>query len=134
MYAVIDTNVLIYDTVEDSEKHEVAEKLLDSLNKWLIPVITLYEYIWFFKRQKLDAYEVKDFIEGYILDPRCKILADNGTHLKNAFETMTSQKLSLTRINDMVILSHAEYSKAPLATFDEKLRGKAREHKVKTVP
>jgi len=33
MRAVIDTNVLIYDLVEDSEFHKEAEKLLDSLEE-----------------------------------------------------------------------------------------------------
>ncbi len=113
MYAVIDTNILIYDTFENSEKHEPAEKLLNSLSKWLIPVMPLCEYIWFFKRQKLDTYEVKGLVEGYILDPHCKIHVDNGTRLKNAFETVASQKLPLTQIKDMVILSHAKLSKAP---------------------
>lgn len=43
--AVIDTNVLVCDTFEDSIHHEGAARLLDSLDHWLIPPIVIYEYV-----------------------------------------------------------------------------------------
>ena len=134
MHAVIDTNVLIYDTVEDSEKHDDVEELLESLGAWLIPTLVLYEYVWFFKRQGLEVNDVKELVEGYISDPLCRILVDNGTPLKKALEIITSQELSLARFNDMLILSHAIHEKAPLATFDRKLRENAEEFKIRVLP
>ena len=47
MKAVIDTNILIYDLVEDSELHKEAEELLDSLEEWLIPSLVIHEFTWF---------------------------------------------------------------------------------------
>lgn len=47
MSAVVDTNVLIFDTFEDSEFHTEAMKLLDSLKKWILPSIAFREYAWF---------------------------------------------------------------------------------------
>lgn len=134
MYAVIDTNILIYDTVEDSEKHNDVEKLLDSLDGWLIPTLVLYEYVWFFKGQGIKSNDIKELIEGYLSDPLCKILVDDGTPLKKALEIITSQKLSLARFNDMLILSYAISEKTPLATFDRKLRENAEAFKVRVLP
>jgi len=45
--AVVDTNVLIFDTFEDSEFHIEAMKLLDSLKRWILPSIVFHEYVWF---------------------------------------------------------------------------------------
>ncbi len=47
--AIVDTNVIIYDYVEDSEYHKEAEAILDSLSKWIIPVIVIHELVWFLK-------------------------------------------------------------------------------------
>ena len=134
MYAVIDTSVLVYDTVEDSEKHSDAEELLESLDGWLIPSLVLYEYVWFFKRQGIESSEVKGLVEGYLSDPLCRILSDNGTHLKKALEIITSRRLSLARFNDMVVLSHAMNERTPLATFDGKLRKIAEGFRVRVLP
>jgi predicted nucleic acid-binding protein len=39
--AVVDTNVLVYDTFEDSLYHETAARLLDNLDRWLVPLIVI---------------------------------------------------------------------------------------------
>ncbi len=46
---VIDINVLIYDTFEDLVHHESASQLLDDLDLWFIPLISIYEYFWLLK-------------------------------------------------------------------------------------
>jgi len=71
---VIDTNVLIYDVVEDSKLHSVARDLLDNLKRWLIPTITVYD----FKDQNFDVEETKELLEQYIRSPKCKVIPDNG--------------------------------------------------------
>jgi len=43
--AVIDTNVLVYHTFEDSLYHEAATSLLDRLDRWLVPLVVVYEYV-----------------------------------------------------------------------------------------
>jgi len=45
MKAIIDTNVIIYDYIEDSEHHKEAEAILDSLDKWVTPVIVTHKTI-----------------------------------------------------------------------------------------
>ena len=46
---VVDTNVLISDTFEDSEFHAEAAAGLDSIERWCIPGMALHELLWFFK-------------------------------------------------------------------------------------
>ncbi len=123
MHAVIDTNVLIYDVVEDSKFHESAKELLDNLKRWLIPTITVYEFVWFFRDHNFNADETKDFLEQYIHSPKCKVIPDNGEFTSRAFELLEGS--SLSRFNDMVILAVAERYGA-IATFDRKLRSKAK--------
>jgi hypothetical protein len=63
MRAVIDTSVLIYDLVEDSEFHKEAEELLDSLEEWLIPSIVVHEFVWFLRANGIDNVE---YVRSYV--------------------------------------------------------------------
>ena len=58
MRVVIDTNVLVYDTFEDSLYHLEAKNILDSLEKWIIPTIVIHEYVWVLKSLKIPVNEV----------------------------------------------------------------------------
>jgi len=49
--AVVDTNILVYDTFEDPLYHETAARLLDNLDRWLVPLIAIYEYVRVLKDQ-----------------------------------------------------------------------------------
>jgi len=125
MHAIIDTNVLIYDTIEDSIFHHEAQALLNTLGSWLIPSIVVYEYIWFFRELEFSAKSVNELIEGRISDPRCRIIPDNLTYTKDALFLCRSKNYSLSRFNDMLILSVAKKKNVPLVTFDKQLRKNA---------
>ncbi len=131
---VIDTNVLIYDTVEDSKYHETAKDILDSEDPWSIPSIVIYEYVWFFKRQNYEPEEVKTLLKNYLTDPRKKIITDDGDHSTNSLNILEDENLSLKHYNDMVILSSARGSEQPIVTFDGKLRGIADRYEVELIP
>ncbi len=45
MEGVVDTNVLIHDTIEDSEFHEAAASDLGRLDRWLVPTVVIEEYV-----------------------------------------------------------------------------------------
>lgn len=133
MHAVIDTNVLIYDTFSDSGFHEKARNLLDSLDKWYIPPIVLQEYIWFFKNQGFSVKESKMMLAEYTSDPRFRGLVEDHKVILRALELLEREKLSLSRFNDMVILVHA-LEKGYLGSFDQKLRRLAAKLGVKVLP
>ncbi|NJE25904.1 PIN domain-containing protein [Thermococcus sp. MV5] len=134
MHAVIDTNVLIYDTFEDSGFHKEARTLLNSLHKWYIPTIVLQEYMWFFKRNNLPLASAKAMISEYTSDPRFKGLEDSYKGVLYALSVLEKENLSISRFNDVLILYHAVTKKYPLATFDEKLRKLAGRYEVEVLP
>jgi len=131
---VIDTNVLIYDTVEDSKYHEKAKDILDSIDPWSIPSIVIYEYVWFFKRQNYGPKEVKTLLENYLTDPKKKIITDDGNHSINSFNILEDENLSLKHFNDMIILSSTKGSDRSIATFYGKLRSIADRYEVELIP
>jgi hypothetical protein len=130
MRAVIDTNILIYDLVEDSEFHKEAERLLDSLEEWLIPSIVIHEFVWFLRANEIDNVE---YVKSYVNNEKAKILCDNDDVIGRALEILTKERLSLSRYNDVVILAHAIVNKSPLATKDKALKGLARRHGVEVI-
>jgi len=134
MRAVIDTNVLIYDCVEDSIYHNEASSALDALRSWYIPTIVLYEFIWFFRAEKLNIDEVYELIMQYLEDPRCKIVPIKANIFIDALNLIRNEKLSLARINDKTIAFTAKSLKMPIITFDDKLRKQATKIGVKILP
>ncbi|BFH74830.1 PIN domain-containing protein [Sulfurisphaera javensis] len=131
MKAVVDTNVLIFDYVEDSEFHKDAEKLLDSLEKWMIPTLVIHEFVWFLKKNKLDNHI--DDVLSYIKNEKAEILDDNIHILRKGIDIILSEKLSLSHYNDVVILSHAIVNNLALASFDRDLIKIAKKYSVKTI-
>ena len=130
MRAVIDTNILIYDLVEDSEFHKEAEKLLDSLEEWLIPSIVVHEFVWFLRANEIDNVE---YVRSYVTNEKAKILCDDDDVIGRALEILIRERLSSSRYNDVVILAHAIESESPLATKDKALKDLARGHGVEVI-
>ncbi|NJE46301.1 PIN domain-containing protein [Thermococcus sp. GR7] len=134
MHAVIDTNVLIYDTFSDNPFHENARGLLESLDRWYIPALVLQEYLWFFKKEKKPLQTAKEMIEWYVSDPRFRGLEMSHEIIMQALKILWDYNRSLSHINDAIILSHAVLKEFPLATFDIKLRKLAQKVGVKVLP
>jgi len=123
--AVIDTNILIYDTFEDSLHHKEAAKLLDELDRWLIPLIVLYEFIWFLKGLSVSVIDARDKLLEYITCRKCAVIREGMDDVKWAISAVVEEKLSLSRFNDKIVLSLALHKGIPLATYDLKLRSQA---------
>lgn len=128
MSAVIDTNVLIFDTFEDSEFHVEASNGLDSIEKWYLPDIVFHEFIWFFKSEDYQLSRARLKIEEYL------------THEKSAFSQCTADDVrfaskvgNYSDYNDFIILSIAKRLEFPIFTFDGQLRNKARKYGVQAV-
>ncbi len=134
MYAVIDTNVLIYDTFSDSPFHKEARELLESFNRWYVPPLVLQEYIWFFKRKRKPLQSAKKMVEWYFSDPRFKGMEMDHRIVVQALQILGEHNRSLGHINDAIILSHAVSRKLPIATFDIKLRKLAIKVGVEVLP
>ena len=134
MHAVIDTNVLIYDTFSDNPLHGEARSLLDSLDAWYIPALVLQEYLWFFRKEDIPLQTAKRMIESYITDPRFRGLKMGYQNITHALGLLEGNNRSLSHLNDAIILSHAVDKSYPLATFDVKLRKLALRIGVEVLP
>ncbi len=133
MHGVIDTNVLIYDTFEDTKFHSKAENVLDSLDRWYVPAIVMQEYVWFFKNNGFSAKDALASLRGYTEDPRFRGLSESPETIENALNLLVGEKISLSRFNDVVVLLHA-LEKGTLVTFDKKLRRLAKRKGIKVLP
>ena len=134
MSAVLDTNVLVYDTFEDSLYHGKARVLLDGLKTWILPTIVLHEYVWLMKALDVAAEVVLDKVREYAGHEKAVLIPAERRDIARALKAVVDEALSLARYNDKLILSAAVRRKAPLATFDGKLRRQALRAGVKVLP
>jgi predicted nucleic acid-binding protein len=124
---IIDTNVLVFDTFEDSEFHSEASKGLDYIEKWHLSDIVFHEFMWFFKSKGYALSRARLKMEEYLM------------HEKSVFSQCTSDDVrfaakvgNYSDYNDFVILSVARRLGFPLFTFDDILKKKASRHGVET--
>ncbi len=134
MQSVIDTNVFIFDAVEDSLYHSQAEEILDELKTWLIPTIVLFEFIFALNKQGVKARVIRELLMQYVMDPRARIVKLSVNDIISGLDTIISENKTSTHINDKTILQIAIRLKAPLSTFDKKLRRQARKFGVMVLP
>jgi predicted nucleic acid-binding protein len=125
---VIDTNALIYDTIEDSEHHEIASAIIDSLDICIIPSVVLEEFIFTLAKLGLDnkiIYEkVLDLLETF------EYLPIEKEDIINALNMIEKEKVSFKKFNDKLILCIAERRKAKLLTFDKELQKEQKRYKI----
>jgi Predicted nucleic acid-binding protein, contains PIN domain len=125
---VVDTNVLVYDTIEDSEYHETASAIIDNLDICIIPSVVLEEFIFTLAKLGLDnkiIYEkVLDLLETF------EYLPIEKEDIINALNMIEKEKVSFKKFNDKLILCIAERRKAKLLTFDKELQKEQKRYKV----
>ncbi|ABM81186.1 conserved archaeal protein [Hyperthermus butylicus DSM 5456] len=130
-----DTNVLVYETVEDSPHHEEAANIIDAAAKIILPSIVVHEYIWVMvKKLGVPPGFVTRKLQEYLEDPRTRYLAEPPTALYQALRLLEEHSASPREVNDYIILATAMYHGTVLATFDEKLRKLAQKLGVETTP
>ncbi len=134
MRAVLDTNVLVYDTFEDSVFHDEARRLLDSLDVWVIPVIVLYEYVWLMRSLDIDLADLAEKVWEYAWDHRARVVSGGREAVRWALAVLREEGRPLSRFNDKVVLAVAQSEGLPLASFDERLRRQARRLDTRVLP
>ena len=128
--AVVDTNVLVYDAFTDQPLHGRARSLLDSLESWVIPTIVLVELAWFARGAGLPDREARRLVLGYALSDRAEVVEVTADDLVDALASAPS----MMDLEDELILCVAERLQLPLATFDSRLRERARERGIPLLP
>jgi len=134
MRLLVDTNVLVYDTVEDSGYHDRARRIIDEADEVAVPSIVLYEYIWvMYKLARVAPEFISLKIEEYFEDPRIIFLPDQLRFIHSALRMLKEDNASLREINDYIILASTLHYNLALATFDKKLIKRALKRGVKVV-
>ncbi len=134
MRLLVDTNVLIYDTVEDSEYHDRAKEIIDEADEIAIPSIVVYEYIWaMYKLARVAPEFISLKIEEYFEDPRIVFLPEQLRLIHSALRMLKEDNAGLREINDYIILATALHYNLALATFDKKLIKRALKRGVKVL-
>jgi len=128
--AVVDTNVLLYSINRSSERYEEARRLVNSLDRIVLPAIVVYELVWNLAVAGVSPQEAEKTVSKILLNERVA-LADDRQYLLPAFELFGN--FSLKHYNDSVILATAR-DIGTLATYDKKLRNRAAKLGIKLLP
>ena len=134
MEAVIDTNALVYDYVEDSQFHKEAREVLDSTDGWVVPSVVLEEFVFVMIKARVDEGLVKGKIDELLNDRRITFAPVGAADVKSAIRFLSAEKASLSMFNDKLVLSVASRKKLPLITFDKGLQGQSKRFGVKFIP
>ncbi len=127
MRAVVDTNVLVFDTFEDSEFHEKATSGLDALEGWGLPSMVFHELAWFFKSQHIAVSKTNSKIKEYLTNEKTTFVPCSADDLIFASSRMKNHH----EYNDLVILSAAGRLGLPLYSFDEELKATTKRHGIR---
>lgn len=113
-----DTNVLIYDTIEDSEYHNEAAKIINEAKEIIIPSIVIHEYIWaMFKIVQVSPSFVMLKVREYLEDPRTIYILEPIETLVDALKMLEVDRESVKEVNDYIILATALHHNLTLATL-----------------
>lgn len=119
---ILDTNILIYDTFEDTTHHKEAKALLDSLSEWNVPSVVIIEFIAFLNKLRLKKEDIVYKLSELISNPRFNLVEIEKEDLLVALKIIKDEKLSPLRLNDKIILSISKRRGENLITFDKELK------------
>jgi uncharacterized protein len=125
----VDTNVLVFDTYEDSELHRQAKAKLEEAEGWILTGIVVHEYVWALRGLKARLSFARDKVEEYLLSNKATFSSDSQDDVLFA----TRGASSFSRYNDYLVLSHARRLGAHLLTFDADLKRDAQKVGVTTL-
>ena len=128
--AVVDTNVLLYSINRSSERYGEARGLINSLDRVVLPVVVVYEFVWNLAVAGVAPKEGEKTLTRILLNEKVS-LVDDRRYLLPAFELFGN--LGLKHYNDSVILAIAKEVRT-LATYDKKLRNRAEKIGIKLLP
>ena len=120
---LLDTNVLVYDTVEDSPFHERAAEIVDSSEPYVSKLV-VHEFVWVMLKLGLDPELVGAKVKEYL--ELCNLAEESKKVYLKALRELKARGLSHKRVNDLIILFTAKENDLALATFDERLAKLAR--------
>jgi len=120
--AIIDTNVLVYDTIEDSVFHDEVRNKLSLLERWVIPTVVLEEFALVLVQLKVGEEFVEEKMLEVLLSEKTEVVSISKQHFFDSIDIISKEKTSFKRLNDKLIISVAKVRKLPIFTYDEEIR------------
>jgi|YelNatPaOPRAMG01_1025707.scaffolds.fasta_scaffold95776_3 predicted nucleic acid-binding protein len=122
MEAVIDTNVLVYDTVKDSAYHEDAEEKLSALRRWVVPTVVLEEFTIVLLQLRIGKEFIREKLLEILQNDRVEVASPTRQHFLDSVDAVSKENISFKRLNDKLIISIAKARKLPILTYDREMR------------
>ena len=126
MTVLIDTNVLVYDTIENSPHHDSASELIDELEDPTINSMSIVELGFVLPRYGIDNESVRMKIEELLHSDYFTVSWLSGKMMEKVSSFMVENKLSFRDFNDWIIAYDAYSRNVPLVTFDKILQKKCK--------
>jgi len=120
--AVIDTNVLVYDMVEDSAYHRDVEEKLSNLRKWVIPTVVLEEFVIVLLQLRMGRSFIREKLLEILENERVEIVPLTRQNFVDSVNVISKEKVSFKRLNDKLIVSVAKARKLPVFTYDREIK------------
>ncbi|UXD21769.1 twitching motility protein PilT [Ignicoccus pacificus DSM 13166] len=125
MRVLLDTNVLIYDSVEDSPFHEEASRIVDE-NEIALSDLIIHEFIWVMLKLGAPPLFIREKLKEYLQELNTLLIHGSLSVYSKALKYLETEGISYKRVNDLIIVFTAKEYDLKLATFDKRLASLAR--------
>ena len=126
MIAFADTNVLVYDAIENSPHHDEATKIIDGSENFVINSLSIVELGFVLPRYGIDNDSVRIKLDELLHSDYFTISWLSGKILEGVSSFMVKNNLSFRDFNDWIIAYDAHLKSVPLVTFDKTLSKKCK--------
>ncbi|MHB1623029.1 MAG: PIN domain-containing protein [Cuniculiplasma sp.] len=115
MTVMVDTNVLVYDAIENSPHHDSARKLIDQSDDPIISSLSIIELGFVFPRYGIDNDSVQMKIEELLHSDYFAVSWLSGKIIEKVSAFIVENKLSFRDFNDWIIAYDAYSRNVPLS-------------------
>ena len=126
MTVLIDTDVLVYDTIENSNYHNSANELINASEYSIINSLSIIELGFVLPRYGIDNQGVQIKINELLHGDYFSVSWISGKMIEKVSAFMVENKLSFRDFNDWIIAYDSYSRNIPLATFDKILQKKCK--------
>lgn len=130
MEAVIDTNVLIYEFIEDSEYHGTASKVLNKIDNIIIPEIVINEFIYVSSKIGVPFDTIKNKIIEIYNSSQLDVIEIKNDYIIDIINS-SNNIYEFKNFNDVIISFTSKIRNIQLFTFDINLQKYCNKHKIK---
>jgi predicted nucleic acid-binding protein len=126
MTVLVDTNVLVYDTIENSPQHSSASNFIDKSEDPIINSLSIVELGFVLPRYGIDNESVRRKIEELLHSEYFTVSWLSQKMMEKTSVFMVENNLSFRDFNDWIIAYDAYSRNIPLVTFDKILYNKCK--------